>query len=229
MKNFSNVIWGILLVALGVILGLNAFEITNIDIFFDGWWTVFIIVPCLTSLFDNSESKTGNIIGLIIGILLLLSCQEVIGFDVVWKLLFPIILIMIGLSVIFKNAIRGSIKNKIKEINEKNNTKDAQEYIATFSGQKLDFSEEKFNGCSLSAVFGGIEMDLRNAIIKEDVVINASSIFGGIEIQAPKDANVKVNSTSIFGGASSKVKNNDNNKITIYVNATCLFGGVEIK
>ena len=57
----------------------------------------------------------------------------------------------------------------------------------------------------------------------------ASSIFGGIDIIVPKDVNIKVTSTSIFGGVENKVKNNTTNKKTIYINATCLFGGVDIK
>lgn len=46
MKRISSVLWGIVVVAAGVILALNAFEITSINLFFDGWWTLIIIV-CL--------------------------------------------------------------------------------------------------------------------------------------------------------------------------------------
>ena len=53
MKHFEKVLLGILLICLGVILGLNAFEITNIDIFFDGWWTLFIIVPSFLGLLSD--------------------------------------------------------------------------------------------------------------------------------------------------------------------------------
>ncbi len=227
MKNSSNILWGIVLVVLGAILSLNAFDITNINIFFDGWWTLFIIVPSIIGLFDNNNEKTGNIIGIVIGLLLLLACREIIDFRVVWKLFLPIILVIIGLSLIFKNTITNSINNKIKKINM--NNKDNKEYISTFSGQKIDFSNEEFKGCSLSAVFGGLDLDLRDAVIKEDVVINATSVFGGIEIRMPKNVNVKVNSTSIFGGVDNKSKSDNNSKVTIYVNATCLFGGVTLK
>lgn len=229
MKNLSNILWGMVLVVVGVILALNAFDITDIDIFFDGWWTLFIIVPCFIGLFDNNDGKTGNLIGIVIGVLLLLSCQGITDFDIIWKLLLPVILVIVGLSCIFKNTISNSVNNKIKEINKKNKIGEKQEYASTFSGQKLNFTNEEFKGCSLSAVFGGIDLDLRDAIIKEDVVINTSSIFGGIDIRIPKNVNVKVNSNSIFGGVTNKIKNDSNNKITIYVNATCLFGGVEIK
>ena len=44
MKKISKVLWGIVLISVGVIFALNAFGITDIEIFFDGWWTLFIIV-----------------------------------------------------------------------------------------------------------------------------------------------------------------------------------------
>ena len=44
MRKLANTLWGIVLVVIGVILTLNALEITNINIFFEGWWTLLIII-----------------------------------------------------------------------------------------------------------------------------------------------------------------------------------------
>lgn len=60
MKKLSSILWGIVLIAAGVIFGLNALEIVDVNIFFDGWWTLFIIVPCAVGVFSDSD-KTGNI------------------------------------------------------------------------------------------------------------------------------------------------------------------------
>ena len=99
MNNIKNVLWGIVLVIIGVIIGLNTIGITDIDIFFDGWWTLFIIVPCFIGLFTNKD-KTGNIIGLLVGVILLLGMQNIIDFNLIWKLLLPSIIVIIGLSLI---------------------------------------------------------------------------------------------------------------------------------
>ena len=80
MNNFKNVLWGIILVVLGVIIGTNSLGLTDINLLFDGWWTLFIIVPCFIGLFTNSE-KTGNIIGILIGVALLLGINDIIAFD----------------------------------------------------------------------------------------------------------------------------------------------------
>ncbi len=227
MKNFSNVLWGIALIVVGLIIGGNALGLTHINIFFDGWWTLFIIVPCFINLFKENE-KTGNIIGLLIGVALLLCCQGMLDFDIIWKLMFPAILVIIGVSLIFKNTIGGKINSEIKKLNEKKSGNN--QYCATFSGQEAKFDGEKFTGADLTAVFGGVECDLRRAIIEEDSVINTSSIFGGIDIYVPENVKVKVKSSSIFGGVSNKKLRTESQEAhTIYINATCLFGGVEIK
>lgn len=227
MQKFRNIIWGLILIIVGLVIGGNALGITNIDLFFDGWWTLFIIIPCFTGLFKENE-KTGNIIGLLIGIALLLACQNIIDFDVIAKLWFPAILVCIGASIIFKDTIGGKINEQIKKLNE--NKTNQNEYCSTFSGQDIKFDGEKFTGADLTTVFGGIECDLRKSIIESDVVINTSSIFGGIDIFVPENVKVKVKSSSIFGGVSNKQKHSEKAEVhTIYINATCLFGGVEIK
>ena len=227
MKKFGNILWGIVLIIVGLIIGGNALGITNINIFFDGWWTLFIIVPTFIGLFKENE-KTGNLIGLLIGIALLLGCQNILEFDLIWKLAFPVILVIIGLSMIFKDALGGKVNGEIKKLNEKRNEKNS--YYAAFGGQNVNFDDEKFTGADLTAVFGGVECDIRNAIIESDVVINASSIFGGIDIYVPSNVKVKIKSMPIFGGVENKAKTKaDENCHTIYIKGTAIFGGVEIK
>ena len=76
MKKFGNILWGLVFIVLGLILGLNAMGITDIDIFFRGWWTLFIIIPCFIGIFRERE-KIGNLIGCLVGVALLLCCQGI--------------------------------------------------------------------------------------------------------------------------------------------------------
>ncbi len=227
MKKVESVLWGIVFITIGLIIAGNVLGITNINIFFNGWWTLFIIIPCFIGLFKNNR-KTGDIIGLIIGIALLLACQDILKFDLVWKLLFPVILIIVGISFIFRDTIGGKITKEIKELNK--NRINSNEYCATFSEQNVKFDDEKFSGADLTAVFGGVKCDLRKAIIEENQIINATSIFGGIEIFVPDNVKVKIKSTPIFGGVSDKANySKEEQAHIIYINATCVFGGVEIR
>lgn len=228
MKKTSNILWGIVFVIIGLIIGGNVLGITNIDLFFDGWWTLFIIVPCFIGLFKEKE-KTGNIIGLLIGIAFLLSCQGIIEFEMLFKLLFPSILVAIGISMICKGTIEEKLGQEIKKINESEKEKD--EHFVTFGGKNIQFAGEEFKGAELNAVFGGMDYDLRRASISKDTVINASGIFGGIDIYVPDNVKIKVKSTAIFGSVSNKKKHTEivSEAPTLYINAMCLFGGVDIK
>lgn len=222
----NNVIWGIVLVAIGVIFGTNALGITDISIFFDGWWTLFIIVPCTVGLF-TSHDKMGSVIGILIGVALLLVCQDVFDFEIMRKLAVPVIVILIGLAMIFKR--RDNQATLILEEAKKNGAP-LKQCCATFSGQDVDYTDEVFDGAEFNAIFGGIKCDLRNAVIEKDAVINACCIFGGIDILVPDNVNVKVSSSSIFGGISDKNhKNSAENAVTLYINGTCMFGGIDIK
>ena len=225
MKNISSVIWGIVLIVAGALFGLNALNITNIDIFFDGWWTLFIIVPCAVGLFTERE-KTGNIIGIAIGVFLLLCCQDILSFSMLWKLLVPAIIVIVGLKMVFT----GLFGNKANEIIAKIKQDGGETKVgcATFSECKLNYDGEVFEGAELTAPFGGVKCDLRNAIIEKDCAIQVSAIFGGIDILVPDNINVKVSSNCIFGGISNKTSVHKDVP-TIYISGTCMFGGVEIK
>lgn len=218
MKKISTVIVGIVFIVVGIIVGLNSFGITNINIFFDGWWTLFIIIPAINGLVTNEE-KTGSIIWLIIGIALLLGCQDLISFDILWKLTLPVILVFIGLSIMFNNNGKKSSKNT-----------DDNEYCACFSGQTIKFDGKDFKVAEVNAIFGGITIDLTNAKVKDGAVIDATAVFGGVTILIPEDLKVEIKSTSVFGGVSDKTKNKEKkDKVTLHVNGCSIFGGVDIK
>lgn len=225
MNYLSKSLWGIIFIIVGLILGLNALEITNINIFFDGWWTLFIIVPCFINLFDEREDKTGNLIGLGIGLSFLLAAQNIIRFEMILKLIVPFILVMIGISFLFGDKMKKKVTEKVNNINKN----DLENIVATFSEQKVHKDNETFKGANLEAIFGSVTLDLRKASFNKETIIKASSIFGSIDILLPDDVNVEVKATPIFGSVSNKLRNQKENKKTIYIDAFCLFGGVDIK
>lgn len=223
-NKITNILWGLVLVALGVIFGLNALEITDITIFFDGWWTLFIIVPCFIGLFKDSN-KAVNGIGLGIGVFLLLACQDLIDFDILMKLMGPVLLVVIGLCFIFRDFLGGKAAKKIRSFR-----KSDREVCATFSEQNVDFGGEVFDGCTLSGIFGSVNCNLKDTVISADCAVHVSAIFGGVTIHVPDNVNVKVAATPIFGGVADKRHNKITNApVTLYINATCLFGGIDIK
>lgn len=226
MSKASKILWGILLIAVGLVFGLNAIGVTDIDIFFDGWWTLFIIVPCGIGLFQEKE-KTGNIIGVLIGVALLLWQQDILDLSLVWKLLVPAVIVVVGVKIIF-NAFAGDEGKKVftKMIADGKTPKVG---CAAFSGCDMNFDSQVFEGADLTAVFGGVDCNLRTALFEKDCAIKVCCVFGGIDILVPEDVQVRVSTTSLFGGVSNKAKGRKDAPYTLYVSGICLFGGVDIQ
>lgn len=215
MKQVGRYFWGVLLILVGVIFLGNNVNWWDISIFFDGWWTLFIIIPSIYGLFKK-DSFVGSILSLVIGVLLLLASQDVIGWNRIWKLFIPILIIVIGLSFLFGNVWR----------RRRRVSKDAREYIAVFSGVEEKLMEVSHDFYAV-AVFGSVELDLRKADIKQDLVIDVVSVFGGVELKVPKSVRVEANGVPIFGGLENKC-DEEEAKSTIYLNYTCVFGGITI-
>ena len=223
MDKINRILWGLVFIVLGIIIALNVFNIIDFNIFFRGWWLVFIIVPCFIGLFDNTnESKVGNIVGLVIGVLLLLMCNNLIRFDIIIKLFIPAIFVIIGLYLILGSSINSKVKEKINSTNKDN----LESIVATFS-EKSE-KPNKFNGAKVDAIFGSVYLDLSESSIKNESVIVATGIFGSVNIKVPEDVQVIIKSTPIFGGVSNKSKGKNEKKI-IYIEAYAVFGSVDIK
>lgn len=225
MKNLSRILWGIVLIFIGVIWGLNRTGVADINIFFDGWWTLFIIVPSAISFFEKGNNKISSLIFLIIGVLLLLAAQGLFEFEILWEILLPTIVVLIGLSLIFGNKVNFNVKEKTKCLD----SEDTENIFAAFGEQNVTKSGENFEKANLNAIFGAVKLDLKEAKLEKETVIGAWAIFGGIEILVPKDCIVKVKGTPIFGGISNERKNNEDAKKTIYIEGYAVFGGIEIK
>ena len=102
-KNNNAVIVGAVLILIGAYVIGQVFDLIPFSLFFDGWWTMFIIIPCLVGIINNRGGRVACGIGLIIGIALLLSAQEFIKWSMFAPLTLAAIFVLIGLKMIIRN------------------------------------------------------------------------------------------------------------------------------
>lgn len=227
MKNINRVLWGIVLVGVGVVLGLHVLDILPFDIFFEGWWTLIIIIPSFISLFSQRD-KTPGIVGMVAGVLLLLGSRDIIDFKMLAKLIGPILIVVVGLCLIFKDAFNKNAKEAIRRIKSRNFPK--KKCTAIFSGRNAVIAGEPFYGADAVAVFGGLEIDLRGAVITDDIVINVGAVFGSVDILLPGNVNAELCVTPVFGGAGNKTGRPFTQGIpTVFVSGICAFGKTDVK
>lgn len=242
MKKFTKIIWGVALIIIGVIIALDRLNVISFDVIFDGWWTLFIIVPCAIGLFQR-QSVTGNLIGVIVGVTLFAVHRGWLNWDLVGDMIFPVILVAVGAGVIFTKKEKETFDELEKEetlienpvINEEvsfSNTPETKKLnvFFAFSGGKSVVNGDKVTGGDVTAIFGGSDCDLTNAVFQGVTQLNVNAIFGGVKLILPENVNVKINPTSIFGGTTNNRNSaNNENAPTVYVNAFSMFGGIKIQ
>lgn len=218
-KNLSRSLLGLIVLAIGVAVGGNALSWWEFNIFFKGWWAFFLIIPALLAMVEEGF-KTGTAIMLAIGVALFLGAQDIINWRTTTSLIFPAILIIGGLSLILRPLVR---KKDVPA------SSGGQEIFALFSGQKVCPVSEPYLGGDATAIFGGIEIDLRQAVIPHDIRIDTVAIFGGVTLRLPPNVRVSVDSTPVFGGVTNKALSSaDPAAPLVHISSVAVFGGVEV-
>lgn len=216
----------IVVVALGGVLLLKNLDIINIswDIFWGTVWAAGFVLSGLVNIF-NYRNKTAWIWGLLlvaIGILIGLNSYGIVDISI-WKIFWPVVLIAAGLAMMFNTSPKG-----VKRSKKLNKDNAGNEKIACFWGEE-DAVKGDYTGGSLVAIFGGVDLDLRQAKIKDGSVIEVFTFFGGGSITLPDDVIIENEVCGFLGGTDDKTLLKDSAKKTLYLKGECILGGLEIK
>lgn len=217
-KQITRTILGIAIISVGVIAFLNAINITAFNGFFEQWWPLFIILMGVLMFINHPRQFVWPLIVTAGGVLLQLREFDVITFNV-WGLFWPVIIIAIGLSVIVNKTARHSDINK----------KDLDDASSFLGGNVIKNESKNYKGGNSSAIMGGVELDLRNATIKDEATLNVFAFWGGIEVKVPEGWAVKSKITPVAGGVEIKTKPVDKNAPVLYLTGDVIMGGVEVK
>jgi hypothetical protein len=207
IRRFSwSFTFGALIVAAGVVLLLDQQGLINADRVFSFFWPVVFIVGGSLMLADCRGKGGRGVSGFVfvtIGVILLLESLGIahIRFDTFW----PLIVIAVGLLMIWR-AIgpppSGAPGRSWWDYFRVGSDSGAEfNHIAIFSGFKRRTTSKNFTGGKILAVFGGFQIDLRQADIEGDsAAIEAISFMGGGEIRVPYAWSVAMEGIGFMGG-----------------------------
>lgn len=205
-------------------------ELVNIE----SAWTFILIAIGFVNLFSGS-GILGSIGLMLLGGGILARDNGWLGGILeqvsVWQMIIAILLMIIGLSVLGSALGIRTRKHRHKHVHSKSCTKGGSgEASVIFGEQCYDYSGQEFSGIELNGIFGSAQLDLRGAIITGDCTIEASSVFGSVEILTDSNANYKVEGTGVFGA----VNDNTNHQYieglpTVTIEASSVFGSVEVR
>lgn len=248
-KNIAPLIIGIIFILVGLAyLGSVIFDF-KFSLFFDGWWTLFIIVPAFVSVLSQGP-RSFNLCALSIGALLLLNAQDILDRKETTVAVVAAVVIFIGVALIasfFKkpkedNYYNANVNVKIDGDGEKTSSADYYNksnfdktdyptYTAVLCGLERRCNSDNLEGLKASAVMGGIDLDLRNAKVNSDITVYLTSFMGGIEIIAPPNVKIAVKKTDVLGGTTCSAASlaEDENAPLVTFDCTAVMGGIEIK
>ncbi|NMD03494.1 MAG: cell wall-active antibiotics response protein, partial [Bacteroidales bacterium] len=224
----NRVVIGIILVLAGLFLVIRntGFFPDFIDNVIFSWPMLLVTIGLILTL--GASDKTAGIIVMAVGgffMIPLLFRETFHMYNMFW----PSIFIIIGVIFIVtrrKGWTPGKSRGMIGD--------DVIDYVNIFSGGERQIISQNFKGGKISAVFGGIELDLTKAKLspgRNDLEI--ACVFGGATIIVPDSWFVTIEVTPILGGFSDSRKLSPGRSFDtssqLVIKGAVVFGGGEVK
>jgi predicted membrane protein len=190
-------------------------------------WPMLLVVIGLVMTLGAAEKTSGVIVMAVGGFFLIpmIFRETFHAYNMFW----PSIFIIVG--VIF-------IASKRKGWNSVTSTAtvgdDFIDYVNVFSGGERQIVSENFRGGRISAVFGGMELDLTKAKLATGRnELEIACVFGGATLIVPDDWNISIEVTPVLGGFSDSRKLIPGRTVDttkqLVIKGAVVFGGGEIK
>jgi predicted membrane protein len=192
-------------------------------------WPMLLVVIGLVMTLGASEKTSGVIVMAVGGFFLIpmIFRETFHAYNMFW----PSIFIIIG--IIFIVSKRGNWNRA--NLNSKGIIgDDFIDYVNVFSGGERQIVSENFRGGRISAVFGGMELDLTKAKLATGRnELEIACVFGGATLIVPDDWNISIEITPVLGGFSDSRKLIPGRTIDptrqLVIKGAVVFGGGEIK
>ncbi len=223
----GGLIGGTIIVVVGLVFLFDNMGIVSVGHLFR-FWPMIMVVAGLASLASPQGRVKGAVL-IVLGVLFELDALGIAHFR--WSSLWPLAVIAAGLMVMWTtlearrtSANLGDPRNTLNE-------------FALFGGCERRITSMDFKGGTLTAICGGIEIDLRQATIADaqaELTINA--LCGGCEVRVPDTWEVVAHGQGIFGGYVDSTKAPipadalaGTPRKVLLLRGVAIFGGVEIK
>jgi predicted membrane protein len=191
-------------------------------------WPMLLVVIGLVITIGSSGGKTGGIIVMAVGAFFLIPLIFRETFHT-YNMFWPSIFIIIGIIFIFTRRRGWDSVSAKSEIGD-----DYIDYVNIFSGGERQVVSENFKGGKITAVFGGIELDLTKAKLASGrSELEIACVFGGATIIVPDDWFVTIEVTPVLGGFGDSRKLSPGRTVDstkqLIIKGALVFGGGEIK
>ncbi len=210
---------GLLVIAAGILILLSNINIVPVRDFVTDWWPLAIVIAGLYTLWGNPRRYVWPMIIVVVGLSLLLNTTGVAHVSV-GAIIVPLILFGVGVNIL-TNA-RGRKSNPVVNSDE--------EIVAILGGSSTKNASDDYSGGSVTAIVGGVELDLSKATIKKEAVLKVSVVMGGIDLRVADDVVVVNRTQAILGGVDVKTQPSASKGAPVLaIEGQIIMGGVDVK
>jgi len=216
----SQVILGAILIVVGIALLAETTDIYDASILLQYVPSLFVLLGVYALVKSGFRNLFGPIAVIVGAAALQLVALDYVEAEQVTQF-WPLLVVAFGISIIV-----GHYRSRSRTV-----TDAYLSSIGVFGGSEQRSTAAAFEGAELTALFGGVGLDLREANIEDrPATINATAMFGGCEITVPRGWNVRMDVLPIFGGAEDERKRHerDHDEIDLVVTGFAAFGGVSV-
>ena len=214
---------GLLVIVFGLLLTGDNLGWFNGDEVLRYWPLGLMAVGVLKMV--QGRGRSGRTAGAVLtGVGFLFTAEVLLGWPIDFDDWWPLILVGLGIMVLTRSFDRrGGRKVPVGA--------DAQvSEFAFWSGKVRRTTSPAFERGDLTAVMGGVELDLRGSGTGgAEAVIDVFVMWGGIEIWVPPDWAVANEVTVLMGGAEDRSSGVQGAQNRLTVRGFVLMGGLEIK
>ncbi len=236
----GRIVGGIALIAIGVLFWFEKAGVFDFPHWVFSWQTLLILIGVVSGIKHNFKNSAWIIL-IAIGSIFLIS-DYIPGLHLRFYTI-PMVLILIGLVFIFKPKNKYHYYQRYKYRRGKwNNGHESgafnttDEYLSinnVFGGVKKNVITKNFKGGEINNTFGGCEVNLMQADIENEAVIDLNSTFGGVRLIIPPHWQIKSDVTTVMGGLEDKRPMANPNLINeqkiLILKGNVFFGGIDIK
>jgi hypothetical protein len=191
------------------------------------YWPLVLVAFGLAKVLQ-SDTTAGKVFG---GLLMVVggwsTAEELLGVSFDMNRWWPLLLVALG-GLIISRGFRGERLSDLTNV--MSGSDGVVSEVAVWSGKVRRNASVAFRRADLTAIMGGIELDLRAAGTGgQEAIIDVFVWWGGVEITVPPDWAVSNQVVAIMGGADDQSSGTQDARNKLIVRGFVVMGGVEIK
>jgi hypothetical protein len=219
-----QLLMGLIIISVGVIFTLDNMGVADARSYLRFWPAGLIAIGLLkVQQARGSGGTAGGFAMIAVGGWLLLDSLEIISVSI-WQL-WPILLVFFGASMVWQG-----ISGRRRGAGLSTDANATISGLAVLGGITRSNNSRRFRGGDLTAVMGGCVIDLRQAAIDGDAVLDVFAMWGGIELRIPDDWTVVSRVVPLLGGFDDKTHPPPGESAhRLIIKGIAIMGGIEVK